>query len=294
MKKLVILFLLTLPFYSGCKNKQVQSVSGLEKTSGITLATVGNKKIKSDEFVVMYDKASAGRPLGAVSKEGFLTELIRLQLGALEAEKEQIDQNATIEFQIKATLTQALLQKHLGEKVRTMDVTEAEMKEYYEKNPQVRASHILLRIPPNSDQKTQDEIKQKTDNIYKQAITDKKSFSELAKKYSEDPTGKRGGDLDYFSKDRMVPEFSQAAFALKDVGDISQPVRTQFGWHIIQLTGKRSFKDADKNILKQTILAEKRSKAVNDYFASLEKKYKTTIYKDRLEELKAASPPQPN
>ena len=91
----------------------------------------------------------------------------------------------------------------------------------------------------------------------------------------------------------MVPAFSEAAFSLKEIGDVSQPVKTQFGWHIIQLTGKRGFKDADKNIIRQTLLAEKRKKVVEDYFSSLEQKFKTTIFKDKLESLNTTPPPQP-
>ena len=293
MKNLAIIVLITIPFLGACKGKENTFSLATKGSSGTTLAKVGNEKIGSDQFVVLYDKVQAGRPFGAVSKEDFLRELVRLELGALEARKEKLDQEPEVEFQLKATLTQALLQKHLSEKVKNINVTDTEMKDYYDKNPQIRASHILLRVPPNADQKSQDEIEKKIGTIYKQAIADKKSFPELAKKYSEDPTGKRGGDLDYFSKDRMVPAFSEAAFSLKEIGDVSQPVKTQFGWHIIQLTGKRGFKDADKNIIRQTLLAEKRKKVVEDYFSSLEQKFKTTIFKDKLESLNTTPPPQP-
>lgn len=293
MKHSIIIALVFIPLLAACKEKGTPFTFSAKGSSGTTLAKVGNEKIGSDKFVVLYDKVQAGRPFGAVSKGDFLKELVRLELGALEAREEKLDQEPEIEFQLKATLTQALLQKHLSDKVKNINVTDAEMKDYYDKNPQVRASHILLRVPPNADQKSQDEIKKKIDSIYKQAIADKKAFPELAKKYSEDPSGKRGGDLDYFSKDRMVPEFSQAAFSLKEIGDISQPIRTQFGWHIIQLTGKRSFKDADKNIIRQTILVEKRKKVVEDYFESLEHKFKTVIFKDKLDALSVAPPPQP-
>lgn len=292
MKKLLILVLMTLPLYSGCSNKQNDSTIGPDNKPGLTLASVGNKKIKLNQFDTMYRKATAGRPLGSVSKESFLAELVRIQLGALEAEKEEIDQDTLIGFQINATLTQALLEKHLGAQLRAISVSDDEAKEYFEKNPQIRASHILILVPPNADQKTQDDAKLKADDIYKQALANKKSFPDLAKKYSQDPTGKKGGDLGYFSKNTSVPELSDTAFALKEIGDISPPTKTQFGWHIVQLTAKRNYKDEDKNLLKQNIIAEKRAKVVNDYFASLEKKYSTTVYNDRLGVPKAASPTQ--
>lgn len=293
MKIFIIIISAFTLLLGGCKAKQNPTKLVGGNLSGSTLAKVGSETIEADQFVILYDKVNAGRPFGAVSKDDFLNELVRLELGALEAKKEKIDKDSEVEFQLKATLTQALLQKHLSEKVRNINVTDAEMKEYYDKNPQIRASHILLRVAPNTDKKTEDEIKKKIDDIYKQALANKKSFPELAKKYSQDPTGKRGGDLDFFSKDRMVPQFSEVAFSLKEIGDVSGPVKTQFGWHIIQLTGKRSFKDADKNIIRQTLIAEKRKNVVEDYFASLQQKYKTTIFKDKLGELKTAPPPQP-
>lgn len=288
MKKIIILSLLVLFSTVGCNSSKS---SPSKVPSGTTLAKVGDSKIDSGEFVILYDKVNAGRPYGSVSKEEFLNELVRLELGYQEAKKEKLDQTPEIKFQIEATLSQALLQKNLAEKVRSINISDAEMKEYYDKNPQIRASHILLRVPPNADPKTEGEIKKKIDDIYAQAKANKKAFPELAKKYSEDPTGKRGGDLDYFSKDRMVPQFADAAFALKEIGDISPPVKTPFGWHIIELTGKQSFKDADKNVLRQTLLGEKRKNVVEEYFASLKQKYGATIYKENLEELKTAPPP---
>ena len=90
---------------------------------------------------------------------------------------------------------------------------------------EVRASHILV--------KTQDEA----NNILNQ-IRGGKKFDKMAKKYSDCPSGKRGGDLGYFTRGRMVREFEEAAFSM-NVGQISAPIKTQFGYHIIMVTDKR-------------------------------------------------------
>jgi parvulin-like peptidyl-prolyl isomerase len=87
----------------------------------------------------------------------------------------------------------------------------------------IRASHILVEKQSQA-LKVAEELKAGA------------SFSDLAKKYSTCPSGKRGGDLGQFGRGKMVKEFEQAAFALKP-GQVSEPVKTQFGYHIIKRTG---------------------------------------------------------
>ncbi len=89
---------------------------------------------------------------------------------------------------------------------------------------EVRASHILV--------KTEEEAKKLYDEI-----KGGKSFAEVAEEVSLCPSGQNGGDLGFFSKGMMVKPFEDACFSM-EVGEISQPVQTQFGWHLIQLTGK--------------------------------------------------------
>ncbi|HWF86423.1 MAG TPA: SurA N-terminal domain-containing protein, partial [Vicinamibacterales bacterium] len=107
--------------------------------------------------------------------------------------------------------------------------------EQYSTPEQVRASHILLKTEGKDDAA----VKAKAEDVLKQAKSGA-DFAELAKKYSEDESSaKNGGDLDYFSKGRMVPEFDQVAFTLQP-GQISDLVKTQFGYHIIKVVDKKA------------------------------------------------------
>ena len=118
----------------------------------------------------------------------------------------------------------------------------ADVERYYNNNieqystpEQVRASHILFK----TDGKDDAAVKAKAEDVLKQARAGA-DFAELAKKYSEDDaSAKNGGDLDYFGKGRMVPEFDQAVFAMQP-GQISDLVKTQYGYHIIKLTDKKA------------------------------------------------------
>lgn len=89
---------------------------------------------------------------------------------------------------------------------------------------EVRASHILVR--------TEDEAKRLLEEI-----KNGKSFADAAKEVSLCPSGRDGGDLGFFKRGVMVKPFEDAAFSLKEIGEVSEPVQTQFGWHLIQLTG---------------------------------------------------------
>ena len=90
----------------------------------------------------------------------------------------------------------------------------------------VRASHILV--------KTEDEVNELVSKLNEGA-----DFAELAQECSLCPSGREGGDLGFFGKGMMVKPFEDAAFALEEVGQVSEPVQTQFGWHLIKLTGKK-------------------------------------------------------
>jgi peptidyl-prolyl cis-trans isomerase D len=112
--------------------------------------------------------------------------------------------------------------------------------EYYNGNPsefktekRVKARHILFKVDEGADEKTSDSKKAEAVKVYEMAKAGK-DFADLAKEYSEGPTKTKGGDLGWFTRERMVKPFADKAFSMAQ-NDISEPVRTNFGWHIIKV-----------------------------------------------------------
>jgi len=153
--------------------------------------------------------------------------------------------------------------------------------EQYSTPEQVRASHILLKTEGKDDAA----VKAKAEEVLKQARAGA-DFAELAKKYSEDEASqKNGGDLDYFGRGRMVPEFDQAAFSLEP-GKISDLVKTQYGYHIIKVVDKKPATTRPLAEVRQQIqdqLAYERAQAqAADLAQALEKDIKSPSDLDRV------------
>lgn len=153
--------------------------------------------------------------------------------------------------------------------------TDAVLKNYLNKNrdrfgrTQVRASHILVRLEPNAGQAEKDKARQKLEAVRKEIVGGKLTFAAAANKYSDDPAnaGGAGGDLDYFTLDSgFVEEFADAAFRLKK-GEISEPVETPFGFHLIQVTDRKEGKpvdfDQNKAAIVQAFAADLQKNVVN-------------------------------
>ena len=158
-------------------------------------------------------------------------------------------------------------------------VTDADVREFYDKNPDeftgVRASHILIK-PDGFDEASKKKARAAIDDVLKQAKAGA-DFAELAKKHSSDGSAQQGGDLGFFTKGRMVPEFSKAAFALQP-GQISDVVETQFGFHVIKVTERKDvpFAEASEKI-KGFLAAKKRDEQQQAFVAAVKNKSKIEV-----------------
>ncbi|MBT2679945.1 peptidylprolyl isomerase [Bacillus sp. ISL-35] len=182
-------------------------------------------------------------------------ELTKLQesYGGEDAFAAALEQNKVSIDRIREDIeTYLLAEKMIKPSIK---VTEEEMKTYFEENKgtfdqneQVKASHILVK-----DEATAKEVKKELDSG--------KDFAELAKEYSTDASNAdKGGDLGYFGKGEMAKEFEEAAFGMK-VGEVSAPVKTDFGYHIIKVADKKVAKTAvfedHKKEIKESLFDQK-------------------------------------
>lgn len=154
-------------------------------------------------------------------------------------------------------------------------VTQEEIDKYYNEhkseytNAQVKASHIIIKTQ-NDDgtEMSQDKVdsaKKQIDEIYAK-IKAGEDFAKLAKQYSQDASKDAGGDLGFFSKGQMVKEFEEVAFSMK-VGEVSEPFKTKYGYHVVKLTDKKEDTTDPKQVkefLKGTLQQEKFTKYVEE------------------------------
>lgn len=145
--------------------------------------------------------------------------------------------------------------------------TDAEVEEYATEQRSVSARHILLRAGENADDSTATAAREQAEELIAQ-LNDGADFAELAREYSDGPTAERGGDLGSFRRDRMVEPFADAVFALEEDGQIVQePVRTQFGYHVIQLTDYGEPMDSEQ--ARSALVEESQQEAYQDALSDL-------------------------
>jgi len=189
-------------------------------------------------------------------------QLISNKLLAQEGDKRKV----TDRPEFKRRQTEALEQIKAGlvlKDVVKAEITDAKVKAKYDelvakapKRDEVRARHILVKEEAEA-KKIAADLKKGGD------------FEKTAKEKSTDPgSGQQGGDLGYFTEDAMVPEFSAAAFKLKK-GEISEPVKSQFGWHIIKLEDRREQKPPAFDQVKDQVKNSLEQEAVSKFIASL-------------------------
>ena len=208
------------------------------------LATVNGTEIHQSDLTVAEAEAGQLPPMSPDAKKDYLVQFMADMILVSKAAQDKKlgdtpEFKAKLDFARKKLLMEAILQQ-AGKDA----MTDAAMHQVYNDavktmgdEQEVHARHILIRAAAGDD-KANKEAEEKIKAIIAR-LKKGEDFAKVASETTEDPSGKTtGGDLGYFTKEQMVPEFADVAFKL-DKGQISEPVHTQFGWHVIKVEDKR-------------------------------------------------------
>ena len=238
------------------------------------LVSIGNVDIHESDveaYLKSMNPQMAIQFQGEEGKKHILDELVRQELLLLDAEDRKLDQEEEFKKVFADTKKSLLKSYNFSKTIEGVEVSEDDMKKFYEENKDyfkkpesVHAAHILV------------DDKEKAAELAKQAH-EGADFAELAKEHSSCPSNQNGGDLGTFGRGQMVPEFDQKVFEMED-GEISDPVKTQFGYHIIKrfegrLEEAKSFDDV-RGEIQMELTRQKQQERYLEKVAELEKKYK--------------------
>ncbi len=244
------------------------------------LARVEGKEITESEvkrFIQHLGPQVAMQFQGPEGMKQVAQELVNQELMYLEAKDKGLDQEEEYLKEVEVVKENVLKQYAISKILQSVEVTEDDLKEFYEdhkdfykKEETISASHILV------------EDEEKANEIVKE-IEEGLSFEEAAQKYSSCPSKDMGGSLGEFGKGRMVPEFEEAAFEL-EVDKVSEPVQSQFGYHIIKVTDKSEagispFEEVKAQIMQQ-VTAMKQQEAYLGKATELQDQYDVELFLD--------------
>jgi peptidyl-prolyl cis-trans isomerase C len=210
------------------------------------LARVNGVEIKQSDLALAEEDLGANMPqIPPEAKRDYLvTYLADIIMVAQDAEKKKVQDSDTFKQRSNFIRKKLLMGQYLQTEGKSA-VTDDAMRKVYDDavkqmgdEPEVHARHILFRA------EAKDEAAGKAAEAKAKAVVERlkkgEDFAKLANELTEDPSGKAsGGDLGYFAKEQMVPQFAEVAFKL-DKGKVSDPVKTDFGWHVIKVEDKRN------------------------------------------------------
>ena len=229
------------------QNKVLASVGGRTITEEDVQMTLANLGQRAQQY---------NNPQG---KKIILDQIINKELVFMDAKKNLMEHDTDFKAELERLKKELLANYYVDKFLKEVKVNDTEISTYYESHPEefageetVSASHILV------------EEEEKAKDLLAKINAGEISFEDAAKAFSTCPSGQRGGDLGEFGKGMMVKEFDEAVFAM-EVGAMSGPIRTQFGFHIIRLDKKNPPKpislEEAKPMLQEKLLAEAQQKA---------------------------------
>lgn len=246
--------------------------------SETVLAKVGDTEIKVkdvDSVISQLPPQQAFMFSTDSGRERILTELVNKELFYLWGEEQGIANRDDFKTDLESIRRNLMSHYAMQDIMQDVSVDSDDVAEYYGKHKdefiepeQVRASHILV---DSEDQAIE---------ILSLLEANKKTFEEAAKEFSKCPSKERGGDLGFFSRGQMVKAFEDAAFTLK-LGELSEPVKTEYGWHIIKIEDKKPQRQKElsevSDQIREKLLNERQMKRYDETVETLKSKHHVEI-----------------
>ncbi len=225
---------------------------------------------KVDQEKIQADKKDIDEQIEEIESHFPSSEKFHDQLAAMGISEKKLRQDIEENLKIRALLDQPM--------AAVKEATEKEVEAFYSDNPdefenpeQVQASHILIAVSPDDSPKEKEEKFNKLSRL-RDEIEKGADFAQVARQHSDCPSKERGGDLGYFERGKMVKPFEDVAFKLKK-GELSEIVETQFGYHLIKVTGHQDAHTLPLNEVKEKIASflsrQKEQQAIKDYILEL-------------------------
>lgn len=245
--------------------------------------SIGDEKITAAEFDQLIETLPEQYRAAArgANRRQFAEQLVRVKLLAHEAQRRKLDQSPVTRRQLELQRDNVLANAAFQDIAATTKIDDAAERQYFDQHKteyeSVHARHILIRtkgsnvpLAPGKKELTDEEALAKAQEVRAKLLAGG-NFADLAKSESDDTTSaKEGGDLGTFKRGQMIPQFDQSAFSLP-IGQVSEPVKTQFGYHLIKVEARDS---------KTFDLAR----------ADIEKKMRPDIARETVENLRKQSP----
>lgn len=239
----------------------------------VLAVAAGNEITEKDlnAIISRYPEEQRGALQNEGKKKQLLEQLISFELMNKFGKEIELDKTKEYKDAIESISKEVLTSMAINKILADITVTDDEVKKYYEDNKEafaqpatVSARHILVE--------TEEEAKKAKEEIASESI----SFGDAAMKYSTCPSNQQGGSLGEFSKGMMVPEFEEAAFTA-EIGVVTEPVKTQFGYHLILVDDKndastKSFDEVKDGVLNQ-LLQQNQHVKYDQMLKELENKY---------------------
>jgi peptidyl-prolyl cis-trans isomerase C/peptidyl-prolyl cis-trans isomerase D len=244
--------------------------------------SVGTAKVTVEEFrqrMKEYHDSTYNPP----TADQLLEDWIRFEVGVQEAEKQKLQNDPTVKERFRQVLYNGLLEHSLGKKIEDIPITEADLQSYYKTNPEVRLSHIFVEYPAKATDAQREIARKRAQEILvdvKKSLKAGKTFEDLAHIYSDDlATKDQGGDMDFQSRVTLVPPALYETVIKMKIGEISAPIESRQGFHIVKVTGKHAYDEADKRQIRAAVFDVKRGKLFDDFFIKLKKNYPVKVDK---------------